>query len=96
MIADRCYHCGRKIYLVRVGRGHRWVENPKSPDQWNNCKGAFILNSPHAPKELFYAENRNREISQDDSKQQGSDKAPETKSQTLHDLRSEKGEGWQV
>lgn len=76
MISDKCYHCGKKVYLVRAGRTFRWIDNPKLMDSWQ-CKGGFILNAPHAPWELFYAENRAREISQNDSKQQGGNKAPE-------------------
>lgn len=77
MITDRCYYCGKKIFLKKVARAYRWIDNPTKPDSIT-CKGGPILNMPHAPKELFYAENRAREVSQDDTKQSGGNKTPET------------------
>lgn len=62
MISDRCYHCGKKIYLARW-RGHyrtefRWMDDPKHPDSWS-CTDF----TSHAPKELIDYEQRSKEDS---------------------------------
>lgn len=52
MISDRCYHCGKIIYLVKIrGTQFRWLTNPKRLDSWN-CGG-----NPHITKERYEYEH---------------------------------------
>lgn len=60
MIVDTCYHCGKRIYLVKSKRTRRWMHSPKDPDSWK-CPAGLM---PHATKEQYdYEQYLTRKVS---------------------------------
>lgn len=96
MISDRCRNCGKRIYLVKVGRTWRWMDNPKKPDSWGCGSDPVYKTMTHGPQELFDAQDRARQISQNDAIKSSGNQAPETKIKTLYYLGPEEGPWWKV